>query len=171
MTFRYPFSQAFTTAVPFLRITGSGCGIENLTVEGDSSTTQTFYTLLDIDHTVGFQLSQVRGRWANRNVVRVRGYRNALVELRVTEADPKTDTLATDISRYKVTNFRSANLRMVACDLGDDDRLSSSLLTTQFSQRQLVRHCIFRRSENYAMNEHGGGSRHWVWENCRIYGP
>ncbi len=171
VTFRYPFSQAFTTAVPFLRITGSGCGIENLTVEGESSTTQTFYTLLDIDHTVGFHLSQVRGRWANRNVARVRGYRNALVELRITEADPKTDTLATDISRYKVTNFRSANLRMVGCDLGDDDRLSSSLLTTQFSQRQLVRHCIFRRSENYAMNEHGGGSRHWVWENCRIYGP
>jgi len=169
ITVKFPWAKPFTTAATVLKLTLSGCGIEHCTFEGESSTVQTYYTLLQAEHTVGFHMAEVRGRWCNRNVLYMRGYNPQIVGCTFTQTDPKV--LAGESLRYDITAGRGSGMVIVGCDFGDLDRVGSSMVTTQVSHRQIVRHNRFYRSENYGWNEHGGGS-HWnVFENNYVYMP
>jgi len=170
VTFKYPFSQAFTAAVPWLRINkGVGNGIEQLTVQGRSSAETTYYRLVTIKDQSGMTIADVQGRWANQSYVNASGYDIRMVGFKGPQGGPNNYT--DGISKYKISVHEASNFTFVGGVMGQvgDDR-NKSFLTTQWAQRTLVRHSQFLDSRNYAFNEHGGGSRESIFENNYITG-
>jgi hypothetical protein len=164
VTFEQPFSQSFTTAVPWSRIDkGNGNGIELLTVQGRSSTETTNYRLIDLMPQADFSMADVQGRWANRNYVRASGYDIRVVGFKGPLGDPG----GTDGScKYKFSVWRSANFTFVGGEMGEPTHSqNTSFITTQRAQRTLVRASKFWGNRTYAFNEHGLGSRHFIFEN------
>jgi hypothetical protein len=163
VTFRYPFSQAFTTAVPLtLMSSGDGNGIEQMTIQGRSSTEQTFYRLVNLKSQSHFVMADVEERWANRNYLLASGYDISVVGFRGQYADPNT---ATATCRYKISVYQTANFSFIGGVMGGSGGINLSFLTTQSAQRTLVRGSRFVGSQSYAFNEHGQGSRDYVFEN------
>ncbi|MBW3575271.1 MAG: hypothetical protein KY450_10435 [Actinobacteria bacterium] len=164
VTFEQPLSQTFTTAVPWIRLDrGNGNGIELLTVQGRSSTETTHYRLVDLIPQANFSMADVQGRWANRNYVRASGYDIRVVGFKGPLGDPG----ATDGScKYKFSVWRAANFTFVGGEMGEPTHNhNTSFITTQRAQRTLVRASRFWGNRTYAFNEHGLGSRHFLFEN------
>ncbi len=167
VTFEFPFSQSFTTAVPWVRIDkGNGNGMERLTVQGRSSTEATHYRLVELASQADFTMADVQGRWANRNYVRASGYDIRVVGFKGPLGDPG----GTDGScKYKFSVWRAANFTFVGGEMGQPTHSqNTSFITTQRAQRTLIRASRFWGSRTYAFNEHGLGSRHFVFENNYI---
>jgi hypothetical protein len=168
ITLRYPLARAFTpTARLELLEKGYGNGIELLTLEGRDAQEDTYYKLLTLDHVADFTLADVEARWANRNLVEVRGYDVRLVGLLA----PSGGALSFDgeSCKYKVSIWESANVAILRSQfgiLGSDQ--NQSFVTIQRSARILVRDSRFYGSRTYALNEHGGGSRDLIFENNYI---
>jgi hypothetical protein len=166
VTFRFPLSQSFTPAAALsLMANGRGNGIERLTVQGRSASEATYYTLVNLSVQAGFQMADVEGRWANRNNLKTMSvYDTQVVGFKGPFGNPNNDWAAT--CQYKFSVGRSANFTFVAGEMGqptDDNNLS--FIMTQRAQRTLVRASKFWGTRTYAFNEHGGGSRHFVFEN------
>ncbi len=164
VTFEQPFSQSFTTAVPWTRLDkGNGNGIERLTVQGRSSTETTHYRLVDLIPQADFTMADVQGRWANRNYVRASGYDIRVVGFKGPLGDPG----GTDGScKYKFSVWRATNFTFVGGEMGEPTHnQNTSFITTQRAQRTLVRASKFWGNRTYAFNEHGLGSRHFIFEN------
>lgn len=169
VTVKYPWAKPFTTAATVMRLTINGCGIEQLTVEGQGSTEQTYYTLLQAEHCANHSFAEVRARWCNRNAIYTRGYKHSIVACTFTQTDPRAD--AGESFRYVITAGRGMRLATIGCVFGDLDRVSSSMMTTQVSHKQIVRHNQFLRSINYGWNSHGTGDYWSVVENNYFYMP
>lgn len=164
VTLKDALSQSFSTAVPLVWLEkGNGNGLELLTVQGRSATESTHYRLIDLNHQSGFRMAEVQGRWANRNYVRANGYDIQVVGFRGPLGDPGgTDGTC----KYKFSVWRSANFTFIAGVMGEPSHSqNTSFITTQRSQRTLVRSSVFHGNRTYAFNEHGLGSRHYVFEN------
>jgi hypothetical protein len=168
VTFRYPFSQPFTTAVkPQLITSGYRDGIERLTLQGRSSNESTYFQLLQLDQVASFAGVDVRGRWANRNYVQANGYGVDLVDFQGEDGGPLSYDRAP--CKYKLTIFRAANVRVLGSTFGDPaNDFNQSYIAIQKAQRVLVRACRFYPTRTYALDEHGGGSRHLIFENNLI---
>lgn len=164
VTFKHPLSQSFTTAVPWGRLDkGMRNGIERLTVQGRSSTETTNYRLIDLSPQGDFTMADVQARWANRNYVRASGYDIRVVGFRGPLGDPGTTS---GTCKYKFSVLRAANFTFVGGEMGEPTHdKNTSFITTQRAQRTLVRHSRFWGNRTYAFNEHGLGSRHYVFEN------
>lgn len=170
VTFKYPFSQSFTSGVPWLRISsGSGNGIEQLTVQGRSAAESTYYRLVTVKDQSRMTIADVQSRWANQSYAHISGYDVRLIGFRGPDGGPNSYT--DGISKYKISIGRASNFTFVGGVMGEPghDR-NKSFLTTQWAQRTLVRHSRFLGSRTYAFNEHGGGSRDVVFENNYISG-
>jgi hypothetical protein len=168
VTLREPLSQSFSAAASLWRIgtPGRGNAIESLTVQGRSASEQTLYRLINLDHTVDFTLADVRGRWANRNYVEVKGYDIRIVGFEGMDGGPNSFSGS---CKYKITIFRAANVLFTGGVMGNpahDD--NQSFITFQKAQRVVVRNSRFHGSRTYALNEHGGGGRHHLLENNYI---
>lgn len=165
LTFKYPFSQTFAANLRLEWLErGNGNGIELLTVEGRTSEEQTHYRLLELKPQADFTVADVQARWANRNLLFVHGYDVKVVGFRGPFGDPGGDI--DDSCRYKISVWRSANFTFVGGRMGSTDHeKNTSLISIQRAQRVLVRHSRFGRSHTYAFNEHGFGSRHYIFEN------
>jgi hypothetical protein len=165
VTFKYPFSQPFTTATRWQEVgSGFGDGIERLTLQGRSAEEQTYYQLLELDNVAHFTVAAVQGRWANRNYIQINGYDVRVVDFDGPYGGPRSYDVGS--CKYKLTIFRAANVVVVGADMGlpRDDR-NQSFVTIQKAQRILVRDSRFYGSRTYAIGEHGLGSRHLVFEN------
>jgi len=164
VTLKDALSQSFTTAVPLVWLEkGNGNGLELLTVQGRSAGESTHYRLVDLNSQAGFRMAEVQGRWANRNYVRANGYDIQVVGFRGPLGDPGgTDGTC----KYKFSVWRSANFTFVSGVMGEPSHSqNTSFITTQRAQRTLVRNSTFWGNRTYAFNEHGLGSRHYVFEN------
>lgn len=170
VTFKYPFSQSFTTTVPWVRIEGGhGNGLERMTVQGRSKSESTYYRLITVRDQSGLSIADVQSRWANQSYAHISGYEIRMVGFRGPDGGPYGYTRG--VSKYKISVFRASNFTFVGGVMGDPghDR-NRSFLTTQWAQRTLVRHSQFHGSRTYAFNEHGGGSRDMIFENNHIRG-
>ncbi len=168
--FKYPFSQSFTSSVPWLGISsGSGNGIEQLTVQGRSSAEATYYRLVTVKDQSRMTIADVQSRWANQSYAHISGYDIRMVGFRGPDGGPNNYT--DGISKYKVSVARASNFTFVGGLMGEPghDR-NKSYLTTQWAQRTLVRQSQFLGSRTYAFNEHGGGSRDVIFENNYVTG-
>ncbi len=166
VTFKHPLSQQFSINTSWFWIqAGQGNGIEQLTLQSRSASETTFYTLLNLDVQSNFALSDVAAQWANRNFARIfRTYDTHMTGFLGTQGNPNRDWTST--CQYKITLARSANFTFISGEMGEStDDYNMSLLATQRAQRTLVRNSKFLGSRTYAFNEHGAGSRHWVFEN------
>jgi hypothetical protein len=164
VTFKYPFSQSFTSAVPWAQMTtGDGNGVEEMTIQGRSSSEQTYYRLIYAKSQSRFAMADVQERWANRNYILASGYEISLVGFRGEYSDSNTSITT---CRYKVSVYQSANFTFVGGQLGSPSSNNGlSLLTIQSAQRTVVRNSSFWGSRSYAFNEHGQGSRDYIFEN------
>lgn len=164
VTFRYPWAQSYTTAVPWAVIDrGIGNGIERLTIESRSADETTYYSFVALSAQAQFTMADVQARWANRNYLRTSGYDVRVVGFRGGMGDPLVASMP---CRYKFSVWRTSNFMFVGGHLGDAaEARNRSFITFQRAQRVLVRNSRFERTNTYAFNEHGLGSRHWVFEN------
>lgn len=160
---RYPWAKPFTTAAIVGKLSITGCGIEQMTLQGQADDEQTYYTLLQAEHVALHHFAECRFRWFNRNAVYRRGYKTSIVNCLFTECDPRPD--AGESFRYIVTEGRGMGHSFIGNTMGDLDRVSSSMLTTQVSHKQVVRHNRFLRSINYGYNGHGAADYWSVVEN------
>jgi hypothetical protein len=110
-------------------------------------------------------MADVRGRWANRNDLRVYGgYDVRVVGFRGPQGNPNGDW--TSPCQYKFNIARSANFTFVGGEMGEPtDDANVSFIATQRAQRTLVRSSRFWGTRTYAFDEHGEGSRHFLFEN------
>ncbi len=164
VTLKDALSQSFSTAVPLVWLEkGNGNGLESMTVQGRSAGETTHYRLVDLNHQGGFRMAEVQGRWANRNYVLANGYDISVVGFRGPLGDPGgTDGTC----KYKFSVWRAANFTFISGVMGEPTHsLNTSFITTQRAQRTLVRNSVFHGNRTYAFNEHGLGSRHYVFEN------
>lgn len=171
VTFKYPFSQSFTTAVrPRRASSGFGNGIERLTVQGRSAGDTTYYRLVSLRSQSRFVVGDVRGRWANQNYFSVGGtYDVRFVRFHGPHGGAVNYTRG--ITKYKLAIGRAANFTFIGGVMGEPTHdQNKSFITTQWAQRSLVRNSQFFGSRNYSFNEHGGGSRHYIFENNYIKG-
>lgn len=169
VTFRYPWSQSYTTAVPWTLIDrGIGNGIERLTIQARSASETTYYSLVVLASQARFSMADVQGRWSNRNYLKTSGHDIRVVGFRGPLGDPAG---VSGTCKYKFSVWRTSNFIFVGGQLGDaaDDR-NQSFITFQRAQRVLVRNSRFERTRTYAFGEHGLGSRHWVFENNYVAG-
>jgi hypothetical protein len=168
VTFKYPFSQTFTTEVGWHVIErGYGNRIERLTLQGRGYEERSHYQLLTLDHVADFTLADVRMRWANRNYVQVNGFDVKIVGFRGPYGGAKSYDLAS--CKYKITIFRAANVSIVGSIFGSPKHnKNQSYVTVQKAQRIMVRQSRFYGTRTYALNEHGGGSRDLIFENNLI---
>jgi hypothetical protein len=164
VTLKDALSQSFSTAVPLVWLEkGNDNGLELLTVQGRSAAESSYYRLVDLNQQGGFRMAEVQGRWANRNLVRASGYDISVVGFRGPLGDPG-GTQGT--CKYKFSVVRAANFTFIDGVMGEPTHSqNTSFITTQRAQRTLVRHSSFHGNRTYAFNEHGGGSRHYVFEN------
>jgi len=165
VTFKYPWSQAYTTAVPWSWIEkGRGNGIERLTLQGRNSSEQTYYQLIYLDTQANFSMADSQGRWANRNFLKsITAYKVNVTGFQGGLGDPNS---AASPCRYKFSTVRTSNFSFIGGEMGEPGQTNNfSAITTQRSQRTLVRNSNFWSHKNYAFNEHGGGSRHYTFEN------
>lgn len=165
VTFRFPFSQPFTTAVvPEVITKGLDNAVESLTVQGRGPDEKTFHRLIDVNYQAHFVIGDVRGRWANRNEVRVRGYDVHIVGFHSPDGGPAG--FDGGQCRYRISVQEAANVTVVDGVFGDPthDR-NQDFVVTQWAQRVLVRHNRFYGSRTMAINEHGGGSAFHIYEN------
>ncbi len=160
---RYPWAKPFTTAAAVGKLSISGCGVEQMSFEGQSNSEQTYYTLLQSEHTALHSFAECRFRWFNRNAIYRRGYKSTIVACTFTECDPRPD--AGESFRYIITEGRGMGHAFIANTVGDLTAVSSSMLTTQVSHKQVVRHNQFLRSVNYGYNGHGAADYWNVVEN------
>ena len=167
VTFRHPWSQSYTTAAPWAVIDkGIGNGIERLTIQGRSSTEATHYSLVLLSNQARFAMADVDGRWTNRNYLRTSGYDIRVVGFRGTVGNPNG---VKSTCQYQLSVWRTSNFSLFGGQLGEATHaLNQSFITFQRSQRVTVRNSRFERSLTYAFNEHGLGSRDWVFENNYI---
>jgi len=163
VTVRYPWAKPFTVSATVGRLDISGCGIEQLTVEGQSNTETGYYTLLAVEHAANHTIAECRFRYFNRNAIYLRGYRNRVVACDFTLTDPRVH--AGESQRYMISSGRGMGLVVCGCVFGDLDRASSSMITNSVSHKQVVRHNQFRRSVNYGWNSHGAADYWDVIEN------
>jgi hypothetical protein len=165
VTFKYPFSQTFTTEVDWQVVErGYGNRIEHLTLQGRGYDERSHYQLLTLDHVVDFTVADVRMRWANRNYVQVNGFDVKIVGFR----GPYGGATSYDLGscKYKITIFRAANVSIVGSVFGSPKHdKNQSYVTIQKAQRIMVRQSRFYGTRTYALNEHGGGSRDLIFEN------
>ena len=170
VTFKYPWSHSFpvTSVVRRLGEPGSGNGIELLTVQGLGATDETYYTLVDLDSQVNFHCADVTGRWANRHYLSA-GSSHGVQVVGFRGEQGGAANWTTGICKYKISIHSTSNFIFVAGVLGEPENdLNQSFVTIQQSQRALVRHSRFYGSRTYALNEHGGGSRGYLFENNLI---
>jgi hypothetical protein len=170
VTFKYPFSQSFTSTVPWVRIDrGYGNGLEQLTVQGRSSSESTYYRLVTVRNQSRMAIADVQSRWANQSYAHISGYDVRMIGFRGPDGGPNNYT--SGVSKYKISLYRASNFTFVGGVMGEPshDR-NKSFITTQWAQRTLVRHSQFHGSRTYAFNEHGGGSRDVIFENNYIRG-
>jgi len=168
VTFRYPFSQPFSTTVGLRWIRrGLDDGIELMTLQGRSADEQGYYQLLSLENVAHFTAADVQGRWANRSYIQIKGYDVRVVGFKGPYGGPRSYDVRA--CKYKITIVRAANVVVVGADMGvpTDDR-NQSFVTIQKAQRIVVRDSRFYGSRTYALDEHGLGSRDLVFENNLI---
>jgi hypothetical protein len=166
VTFRYPFSQPFTTAVRWQRLErGHDDGIELLTLQGrDSSPSPEYFRLLDLVDVAHFTIADVTGRWQQAQIVRASGYDVRVV--RFDAPDGGRFVTTTGSCNYSFSLYRLANFSFLDGAMGwTADARSELSLVLQVAQRSLVRASSFVGMQRAAINEHGGGSGDSVFEN------
>lgn len=171
VTFKFPFSQPIPTSASIQRVGEATVGVrqrglvfERFTIEGVSATDSTYFTHFDVDGVAGIRWADVRARHANGNVAAIANSYDATF---VDCDEPHHGTAPAQTIQYSISFARAANGRVIACSFGTDGvELVKSPVSTQRAPRTLVRHSVFHWPANYACNEHGGGSRDWIFENC-----
>jgi hypothetical protein len=171
VTFKYPFTQNIPTTATVVRLAEATLGspqrnivIESMSIEGVSVSDTTYFRGIDVSGTVGFRLASVRSRYLNGNVM---SSSHCYDHTSVDVDEPHHGVAADSTSQYSFDTARVANSKIISCDIGTNGSvLVKSCFAHQRTPRALVRNSIGRWAKNYVCNEHGGGSRDWIFENC-----
>lgn len=169
-TFRFPFSQPIPASATVVRLSEPVVGtrhrgmvFERMSIEGVGLTDTTSFNNFDVTGVVGARWADVRSRWTNGHFVKMsRSFAPTFVGCE----DPDHGPVLTGSGLYSLNLARVANARVIGCLFGTSGTTRVvSCVTLQRTPRALVRHCSFHWPKNYACNEHGGGSRDWIFEN------
>ncbi|MDP9418747.1 MAG: hypothetical protein M3P53_01050 [Actinomycetota bacterium] len=125
VTFKYPFSQSFSTSAPWLRLErGSGNGLEQLTVQGRTSAEGTYYRLVTVRDQARMTIAHVQGRWANQSYAHISGYQIRMVRFRGPDGGPSSYT--DGVSKYKISVGRASNFTFLDGVMGDPGHTATS---------------------------------------------
>jgi hypothetical protein len=170
VTFKYPFSQPLPTTASVVRLAEPAVGnqqrgqvFESFSIEGVSATDATFFIHFNGSGLVGTRWADVRARWANGGFVTLGRCESPTI---VGCDEPDHGAVSGQTVQYTLNLARVASARVIGNTFGTAGEMKvRSPVVTQRAPRTVVRHNVFHWPDNYACNEHGGGSRDWLFEN------
>jgi hypothetical protein len=178
VTLKYPTTQQLPAASTAVRLAEATTGqkrhgnvvIEDMTIDGlgPTDTVNAWFRHIVSANQVGMRVANVRFRYSNSNCIAAGPAHDMQI---VNCDDPHHGAIEGDIVQYSLNLATIGNLRVIGCTFGTDGvNQVNSPITCQRTPRALVRHCQIYNYRTYAFNEHGGGSRDWIFENSLVKG-